>query len=98
MDNAQIDVRVQPRSSRNEIIVEGAGRLRVYVTAPPEGGKANDALISLLSKRLRVAKGSIRVLRGHKARNKVLVVEGLGVEEITTRMEATARSGGREAR
>ena len=88
MASARLEARVQPGSSRNEIAVVGQGKLRVYVTAPPEGGKANRAAISLLAQRLGVAKSSIRVLRGQRKRNKVLLVEGLEVSGITTRLES----------
>ena len=48
----------------------------VRVTAAPEGGKANDAVVALLAKRLRVPKRSVRIVRGHKSRNKQIRIEG----------------------
>ena len=70
-----IEVRVQPRAKRNHIEVLEDKRLKIYVTAAPESGKANDAVIALLSKALRTAKGNISVVRGHKSRNKLIRVE-----------------------
>ena len=49
----ELDIRVQPRASRNAIEVDGE-RMTVRVTAAPEGGKANDAVVALLAKRLGV--------------------------------------------
>ena len=41
-----LEVRVQPRPSCTEVVVLSEGKLRVYVSAPPEGGKANNAVIA----------------------------------------------------
>jgi uncharacterized protein YggU (UPF0235/DUF167 family) len=68
----------------------GEGRLRVYVTAPPERGKANQAAISLLADLLGVAKSGIRILRGHTARDKVLLVEGVPRRTVMARLGLTA--------
>lgn len=59
-------------------VVEDAGGLaclRVTVTAPPEGGKANAALIKLLSRTLRLAKSRIIIASGETSRNKMLMLE-----------------------
>ena len=83
-----LEVRVQPRAGRNSIEVVEGPRLRVSVTAPPEGGKANDAVVSLLAKALGVAKGSVTILRGHRGRNKLLSIEGLTAAEVFVRLSA----------
>ena len=59
-----------------EIDVKGEKRLRVKVTAVPEDGKANEALIKLLSKTFRVAKSNVFLVRGEKTRLKEVEVEG----------------------
>ena len=83
-----LEVRVLPRARRNSVEVMPGPRLRVRVTAAPEGGKANDAVIALLARRLGVAKSGITVLRGHKGRDKLLRVDGLGAEEVFARLSA----------
>ena len=50
--------------------------MNVRVSAPPEDGKANAALIALLAKRLRVAKSTVRIVSGKTARFKMIEVEG----------------------
>ena len=70
------------RSGRNEVVLADDGKLRVYVTAAPERGKANEAAISLLAAQLGVAKSRIRILRGHRSRDKVLLVEGLDARAV----------------
>jgi hypothetical protein len=50
--------------------------LKVSVTAVPEDGKANAALVDLLAKTLHIAKRSITIASGATDRRKVLLIEG----------------------
>ena len=81
-----ISIRVHPRSNRNVVEVSDDGTVRVRVTASPEKGNANNAVVKLLADRLRVPKSSIAIVRGHTARNKVVRVNGLEKSEITRRL------------
>ena len=83
-------VRVVPKARRNAVKVADDGSLRVRVTAAPEDGKANEALVSLLSKQLQVPKFSVRVVRGHRARDKVVEVDGLSAQEMVDRLRAVS--------
>lgn len=49
---AILRVLVRARASRNKVDVSREGEVRIYVTAAPEAGKANDAIIALLAKAL----------------------------------------------
>lgn len=85
-DGARIAVRLQPKASRagiDGIVLDAGGRafLRVRVTEPPEGGKANRALIKLLAKALQRPPSDLDVVGGHKDRNKTVAVKG-GAETI----------------
>jgi len=61
----------------------------VRVAAPPERGRANEALVSLLALALDVPKGSVQVVDGQRARAKVVEVDGLTPEEVERRLERT---------
>ena len=74
---ARLNIRVLPRAGRNAVSLTPDGAIRVHVTAPPEGGKANAAVIELLAKRLGVGKTTIRIVAGGKARNKTVMVDGM---------------------
>jgi uncharacterized protein (TIGR00251 family) len=74
---ARIDVRLQPRARSDEIVGVRDGTLLVRVTAPPLAGRANRALCSLIAKRLRVAPSRVTVIRGERARRKLVAVEGM---------------------
>jgi uncharacterized protein (TIGR00251 family) len=90
METTRLSVRLVPRASREEIAGFEGDTLRVRVTAPPVGGRANQALTRLLAKRLGVARGDVRIVAGHASRQKVVAVDGLDEAELRRRL---ARSG-----
>lgn len=65
-------ITVKPGSSQEKIIETAPGELTVYLRAKAHDGEANDALIKLLSKHFKVAKTSIKILRGQKSRQKLI--------------------------
>ncbi len=70
MMNGLLQVRVTPKAAADRIVLE-EGVYRVYVTAVPEDGKANKAVIALLAKHLGVAKSRVELVRGETGRDKV---------------------------
>jgi uncharacterized protein (TIGR00251 family) len=74
---AHLDVRLQPRASRDEIAGERDGRLLVRVTAPPVDGRANAALCKLVARTIGIAPSRVTVIRGAAARDKRLAIHGL---------------------
>jgi len=70
-----LEVRVQPRARRNEVVGQVGGVLRVRVTAAPEGGEANRAVIGLLADALGVAPSRIELVRGATSRDKLFRIE-----------------------
>lgn len=69
----QMTVRVTPKASRNRVVEDG-DILRVYVTVVPENGKANAAVLKLLSKTLDIPKSRLKILRGDSSRDKVIAI------------------------
>ena len=84
-------MRLQPRAGADEIVGEREGLLVVRVRAPPERGRANDALCKLIAKRLRVAAGRVELVRGARSRQKLVRVEGV---DIDTARHALGLGGG----
>lgn len=81
MKDCTIVVKLTPKASRNAVNgwAEGAdgGRvLKVSVTTVPEKGKANDALIALLSKEWRIPKNAFSLIRGETDRLKTIKITG----------------------
>jgi len=82
-DGLEVHLRVTPNASRNfidGIVVDAQGRgaLKLAVAAVPENGKANTAVINLLSKSWRLRKSDCQVIRGRTGRNKTVFIRGDG--------------------
>ncbi len=79
---ANFPIRVQPKSSRDQVVGYRDGVLQLRVTAPPDKGRANAAVVALLADALGVAKSRVRIVRGQSSRDKVLTVESLTPEDV----------------
>lgn len=78
----RLDVRVQPRSSRNQVVGEQNGCLKIKLTAPPVEGEANAALVNFLADQLGVARRDIVLVKGEASRTKIVEIRGLEREEL----------------
>ena len=87
-----ISVRVHPNARKSELVGFSDSVWQVKVSAPPVKGKANAALIALLSEVLGVGKRQLSIVKGHTSRNKVIAVDGLGEAEVTKRLSSSATS------
>ena len=88
-DGIVLRVRLTPKARSRGIdglhqAADGTVALKVRVTAPPDKGKANKAVIALLAKRLGFAKSALRIVAGETSRDKQI--------EISGRPEAIARA------
>jgi uncharacterized protein (TIGR00251 family) len=89
---SRVRVHLSPGSPRGEITGRHGDGWKVRVAAPPERGRANEALRDLLAKTLGVPRAGVRVVAGHTARSKVVDVDGLEPEALDRRLaEASAR-------
>ncbi len=87
---ANFRIKVQPKASRDQVVGYREGVLQLRVTAPPDKGRANAAVVSLLAEALGVAKSRVRIIRGQTSRDKVVAVEALTPEEVRGILEAGA--------
>ena len=76
-----LSIRLTPGAKKDALlgvmdIADNQKAIKASVTAPPEDGRANKALIALLAKELKLPKSSISLLSGDTNRQKVLLVEG----------------------
>lgn len=79
------------RLARPEKTTDGRLRLKVAVTAPPDKGKANAALIALLAKRLGLAKSRLRIASGATHRDKTVIIDG-DPAELMARLRTALRN------
>ena len=77
-----LPVRAAPGARRNEIRGEQNGCLKICVTEAPEKGKANKALIALLSKAFSLRKSQLELLAGETSRQKRFLVRGVTPQEL----------------
>ena len=80
-DGVRVRLRVQPRARRNQIDgvvteADGGAAIKVAVTAPPEDGKANAAVIALLAKAWNLPKSALTVVVGAADRRKIIHLQG----------------------
>lgn len=83
-----VKVRIVPNSSKNDIIIEDEF-IKVKVTAQPIENKANKALIEFLSKKIKVPKTYIEILKGETSKEKTLLLRILDEnkqQEIITQL------------
>jgi len=80
-------VHVVPRSRHDTVVGLYGDSLRVRLTAPPVGGKANEALREFLARRLGVPKSAVEILSGHTSRHKVVRVQGVVAEQVKALLE-----------
>jgi len=69
---------------------------KIRVAAPPEGGKANDAVLRLLADTLQVPRRDGEIVAGHGAREKIVALAGIDREEIERRLASATSSAGKE--
>ena len=91
-DGVSLRLRLMPNGGRDaidgiETDANGDAFLKARVSAVPEDGKANKALVALLAKRLKIAKSAISVVSGETARKKILRIEG-DPEDVIGKIES----------
>ena len=69
-DDLLLNLYIQPKASRDQIVGLHGEELKIAITAPPVDGKANAHLIKYLSKAFKVPKGDIVILKGQLGRHK----------------------------
>jgi uncharacterized protein (TIGR00251 family) len=86
-DAVLVKLRVRPKASRDAIVGEHAGALKVAVTAPPEKGKANGAVVALLASALGIPKGNIEIVAGTRSRDKTVAIRRATKDAIQALVE-----------
>ena len=85
-------LRVKPRASRERLMVDASGELRLELHAPPTDGQANEACVRFLACVLRLPQSSIAILSGHRARRKLLRISGGQPAETARLIESLAKT------
>ena len=86
-DGGLLPVRVQPRAGRNEVVGWQGPSLRVRITAAPEAGQANRAVVGLLAETFGVPRSAVLLVRGAQSRDKLFRVGGHSLDELRARLD-----------
>jgi len=81
-----IAVKVVPGASRSRVVGPHGDRLKVQVAAPPERGRANDAVCDLFAEALGVPRRAVSVVRGATSPSKTVRVDGIAPGEAERRL------------
>lgn len=81
-----LELKTIPGAPRNEVVGRLGPALKVKVHAPALDGRANDALLEFLADKLGLPRRAVTLLRGDKARQKVVRIDGLDRAEAERRL------------
>ena len=83
-----LPVRAQPGARKVGVLGEHGGALKVAVTAPPQDGRANQALVEALRELLDLKRSQVELHSGATGRDKRFLIRGLPREELAARVAA----------
>jgi uncharacterized protein (TIGR00251 family) len=86
-EGSLLAVRAQPGARKNAVVGELAGALKISVTAPPEDGRANQAIAEQLREWLGVKRSQVELAAGPTNRNKQFLIRGMTPDELMRRIE-----------
>jgi uncharacterized protein (TIGR00251 family) len=85
----KLALRVQPGAKRSALLARlASGEWKVAVSAPPAEGRANEAVVELVSELLGVKRRQVTLKRGASSRSKVLEVAGITADVAEARLAA----------
>ncbi len=88
--DSRLQIKVAPKAARNAVVGWHGDTLKLSVTAVPENGRANAAVVALLAETLQCPRSAIQVLRGAATPRKLVAVAGLSEDQIRQRLQGAA--------
>jgi uncharacterized protein (TIGR00251 family) len=89
----RLRVRVVPGARRSEVVGRLGDAWKLRVQAPPERGRANAEVVSLLATTLRVPRAAVRIARGHSTADKLVEVQHVSREDAERLLGSAGRAG-----
>jgi uncharacterized protein (TIGR00251 family) len=86
----RVRLRVSPGAGRAEIVGRHGDAWKIRVTAPPEHGRANDAVVRLLATALALPRDAVAIVSGHSGRDKIVELTGVGPALIERRLASAS--------
>lgn len=88
--STRLRLRVSPGAARASVTGRHGEGWKLRVAAPPEGGRANDALVRLLAETLALPRDAVTLVAGHCGRDKIVELAGVAPAQIERRLAAAA--------
>jgi hypothetical protein len=92
--STRLRLRVSPGASRAAVVGRHGEAWKIRVAAPPEGGRANEAVVRLLAETLALPRGAVTLVSGHSARDKIVELAGIEPSKIDRRLASAAAKDG----
>ncbi len=96
-DGVVLPILAHPGAKRNAVLGERAGMLRIAVTSPPDKGKANTAIQSVLAECLGCKAAQVTLLSGATSRRKRFLIVGMPEAELSRRLDVLLRESGQSS-
>ena len=87
----RLNLRVAPGAGRSAVVGRHGDAWKLRVAAPPERGRANASVVSLLATSLEIGRPDVRVVSGAVSRDKVVEIVGLTFEEAEERLASAVK-------
>ena len=89
----RLSLRVSPGASQPRVVGRYGTGWKVRVSAPPEGGKANAAVVRLLAAELGLPVRDVEIVSGHASRDKTVALAGIVPDELERRLANASDRG-----
>jgi uncharacterized protein (TIGR00251 family) len=88
--STRVRLRVSPGSGRAEVVGRYGDGWKVRVTAPPEDGRANAAVVRLIATTVSVSRDAVSVVSGKGSQDKIVELAGIDLSRVERRLTAAA--------
>jgi len=88
--STRVRLRVAPGATRAGVVGRHGDAWKVRVAAPPEAGRANDAVVLLLAETLALPRSAVTLVSGHSTRDKIVELTGVKPDDIERRLSSAA--------
>jgi hypothetical protein len=87
LTSTRLRLRVSPGARRTEFVGRHGDGWKVRVAAPPENGRANEAVREVLAERLGLPRRAVTIVSGHAGREKVVELAGISLEQAEAKLQ-----------
>lgn len=84
---AVVRLHVQPGAGKTAVVGRHGDSMKVRVAAPPEGGRANDAVVALIAQTFDVKLAAVTLVTGESSRAKRVQIDGIAETEVERLLE-----------